>query len=222
MACENLLRDKYSLVGTRLHRLVDEAESVGCLSAEVIADARFIATMRNKIVHEYGCRELLDASAFVRRSDKLLCELSGSHVEYLSGEAHALPLSIKSQLQFVVDLSKHIEQILINRFNSMPDEGLIRIRDNARLLTDEQLCEDIGYIAAVRNQIIHDNTPLNDIEFARFKDFSQALSVKMQEVQLDDLWYRYEEHLPRPEGFQTTQKRRPQPAMDLETDPQSF
>ena len=51
---ESLLRAHYHAEGKGLHQLITSCEER--LPREVIGRLRFIATMRNKIVHEEGCK----------------------------------------------------------------------------------------------------------------------------------------------------------------------
>ncbi|MEM6312474.1 MAG: DUF4145 domain-containing protein [Planctomycetota bacterium] len=66
-ALEALLRRTCDARGRGLHELTDDVEHK--LPADVVKKLRFVATLRNKIVHEEDYEKLDDRRGFVRAAD---------------------------------------------------------------------------------------------------------------------------------------------------------
>lgn len=64
-ALEAALRTRHNAQGRGLHELVDSVE--GNLPARAVRDLRYVATLRNKLVHEDGYDRLDDRREFARR-----------------------------------------------------------------------------------------------------------------------------------------------------------
>lgn len=72
---EHRLRDAHGGTGRGLHELVSSIEAQ--LPRELVKRLRFVATMRNKLVHDLDVRRLDDRSGFVTACDQCEKELDG-------------------------------------------------------------------------------------------------------------------------------------------------
>ena len=72
-ALETLLEEALGAAGRGLHEKVTSVE--GRLPPPLVKKLRFVATVRNKIVHEAGCQKLDDRDGFVRACDEAEREL---------------------------------------------------------------------------------------------------------------------------------------------------
>lgn len=63
---EAALTRRYGAQGRGLHEKISDAEAR--LDPDLVRDLRFIATIRNKLVHEEGYDRIDDRAAFARRS----------------------------------------------------------------------------------------------------------------------------------------------------------
>ncbi len=84
---EALLRSQFHAEGKGLHQLVSSVEER--LPHDVIKKLRFIATMRNKVVHEDGYK-LEDKQAFIRTARECEKELTPHSGRIIWGVAIAL------------------------------------------------------------------------------------------------------------------------------------
>jgi hypothetical protein len=65
---EGRLRDGFGATGRGLHEMVSSVERT--LPPEAVKRLRFVATLRNKLVHEIGYTKLDDRTGFVRACDE--------------------------------------------------------------------------------------------------------------------------------------------------------
>jgi len=75
---ENLLEERWGVQGRGLHELTDGAENR--LDREVVRDLRYIATLRNKIVHESDYTALDDRARFEAAFERAKSALGGGGV----------------------------------------------------------------------------------------------------------------------------------------------
>ena len=66
---ERALRDEAGAEGRGLHALVTSVQ--GELPADLVRKIRFVATVRNKLIHESGVDRLDDRAGFVRACDQI-------------------------------------------------------------------------------------------------------------------------------------------------------
>lgn len=77
---EDQLRRNFRVDGRGLHGLIDAAKAKNGLPTPLVKKLRFIATVRNKIVHDPACRKIDDRRGFIEACDEAerqLDELAG-------------------------------------------------------------------------------------------------------------------------------------------------
>ena len=77
---EGMLREQFKVQGRGLHDLTTAAKEKGALPTPLVKKLRFIATMRNRIVHDTEVNALDDRRGFIQACDDaelLLGELAG-------------------------------------------------------------------------------------------------------------------------------------------------
>lgn len=250
-----LLNQVFCSVGERLHADLDQVKDR--LPEEIVRKARYVATMRNRLVHEYECRGVPDIARFIRISQSVLqhlialpgreardafndmiasrkeslpkyveqfqlrdkelqkradyvasewdiekalsvhgysrsMELIDEYEDVVSGldeEWTELESQIKNgevtssedhriQLQFIVDASKHVEQILRRRFGAQEGIGLKTALSNAKFLHDRGIRKMIAEMGTIRNEFLHGTLDVssNPEWFVSFKTLAESIS----------------------------------------------
>ena len=185
-AIERALKSRFDLMSDRIHEMLDEVDTKKALPEWLIKKGRFVATIRNKLVHEYKFHEVEDLDSFVRQCHDVLNGISGDRTDFKYPIKYLLTAQLQPQLQFVVDLSKHIELILTERFGSTGGIGLLTVMDRKRYLHSNEVDCDIREIANVRNGVVHDHEPLSASAFAAFKGKARKLFEHLQELKPRD------------------------------------
>lgn len=72
---ENRLRRNFRVDGRGLHALIDAAKAKNALPTPLVKKLRFVATIRNKIVHDADYTRIEDRRAFVAACDEAEREL---------------------------------------------------------------------------------------------------------------------------------------------------
>lgn len=72
---EARLRRNYGVSGRGLHELIDAAKARNALPIPLVKRLRFIATVRNKVVHDLEYRKIDDRRGFIEACDKAEREL---------------------------------------------------------------------------------------------------------------------------------------------------
>ena len=141
--------------GLGLHDLLTAAEKRGLLQPASVRGGRFVATMRNRLVHDGAVQRLPDFKGFVRTAESLRRELDG---EALATYEPVLSAEVSAQVAGYVDLSKRIDEILQSRYAAPEAEGTGAILRGAVL---EVLCAgEVRDFVDARNAMIHTPVPL--------------------------------------------------------------
>ena len=206
---EILLSDKFLPEKERIHDMLDEISDL--LPEAMIRKARFVATMRNRLVHEYEFRELPDLESFIDQSQSLLLYLltlpdmpiteevqayldamensHGSSAEdydpnWLANQIRTGRIASaewhRTEQQFIVDASKHLERILRLRFDSSGGTGLKTTLRNTRLLKNSYLLKDLEHLASLRNDFFHHPFEFGPDEYQEFRSLAENVSQRLQ------------------------------------------
>jgi hypothetical protein len=69
---EHILDTQFNAQGTGLH---EKISSVDGLSPELVKNMRYLATIRNKLVHEYDFNKIPEREKFIAKFDKSVVDL---------------------------------------------------------------------------------------------------------------------------------------------------
>mmetsp|Transcript_22626 Transcript_22626/g.57943 ORF Transcript_22626/g.57943 Transcript_22626/m.57943 type:complete len:116 (+) Transcript_22626:230-577(+) len=86
---EALLETEFGASGRGLHEKITSVQ--GQLSPGLVKQMRYLATIRNKLIHEPGFDDIPDRAAFIRRFEESLAELQAILRARGSKAASSLP-----------------------------------------------------------------------------------------------------------------------------------
>ncbi len=86
---EERLRLNYGLSGRGLHELIDAAKARNALPNDLAGKLRFIATIRNKIVHDTSYTQIDDRRGFLAA-----CDEAERRLDELAGPRHSWRMSL--------------------------------------------------------------------------------------------------------------------------------
>lgn len=80
---EHVLETEFSATGKGLHeKITSAANNVNTLSPKLVRDMRYLATIRNKLVHERGFDAIPDRPQFIQRFESSSAELK-TMIQYM-------------------------------------------------------------------------------------------------------------------------------------------
>ncbi|HBE68816.1 MAG TPA: hypothetical protein DDW52_11780 [Planctomycetaceae bacterium] len=158
-----------------IHDLIDELMEASAIPESVAKQARFVATIRNQLVHEYAFLRTDNLPEFEKAASVVAAWVSPG--DRLAPDARNKLL--EQQLATVVDAEKCISEILTHRF-IVDGVGLVQRANQAKLLRDD-LRKRICMFAKERNKLVHTLVPIGPPQFEKLSAETQSLLNDLQE-----------------------------------------